>query len=250
MSETTGITPYKHPLLIVIGGWPTAGKTMATKTLRNQDKWFFGNIEQKQIPFRNSFKAIDISDTAVFKRFLANVKPLTDIEGTIFDGMDMYLDKWENENVKGSGNGLASWAEYQENATNIIQKEFRQCKRDVILTWHYISVTDEKTALPKDSLAMKGGMGKKGAEAYFTNIFTAKCMDLVDLLPYQNDLLHITPDDEARGFKHVLQTQKTKDTRNEPTRTLDGAFSIKETYVDCDIQQVLDRLHKFTEENY
>ena len=162
----------------------------------------------------------------------------------------MYLDKWESENVKGSGNGLASWAEYQENMTRLIQKEFRACKRDVILTWHYISIEDEKTQKSKDSLAMKGSMGKRGAEAYFTNIFTAKCLELTDLLPYQNDLLHITEEDELRGFKHVIQTQKTKDTLNEPTRSLDGAFSIKETFVDCDLQQILDRLHKYTEENY
>lgn len=246
----TELSPYKHPLLVVICGWPTAGKTTSLRGLRNQDKWVFGNIEQKQIPFKNTFKSIDLPKTSDVKNFINAAKNQESIEGTILDGMDMYFDKWENENVKGSGNGLASWAEYQQMTTELVQRDLRAFKRDVILTWHLHQTIDEKTQKAKDSLAMKGALGRKGAELLFTNIFTAKCLDLTDLQPYENDLLTITDLDKKRGFKHVIQTQKTKETMNEPTRSLTDAFSIDETFIDCNLQLVLDRLHKFTEENY
>jgi hypothetical protein len=58
-------------------------------------------------------------------------------------------------------------------------------------------------------------------------------------------LLKITPEEEALGFKYVFQTKLTKESVNERLRGPMGLWSTKETFIDNDVQLVLDRLQKF-----
>lgn len=62
---------------------------------------------------------------------------------------------------------------------------------------------------------------------------------------YSNDLLNITPDEEALGFKYVFQTRLTKDTVGERMRGPLGLFETKETFIDNNAQLVLNRLHDY-----
>lgn len=65
------------------------------------------------------------------------------------------------------------------------------------------------------------------------------------LKEYQSDLLTITPEEEALGFKYVFQTKLTKETVGERLRGPLGMFSTKETYTDNNVQLMLDRLHEY-----
>jgi hypothetical protein len=47
------------------------------------------------------------------------------------------------------------------------------------------------------------------------------------------------------GFKYVYQTKLTKETVNERIRGSLGMWETKETYIDNDIQLVVDRLHDY-----
>lgn len=60
-------------------------------------------------------------------------------------------------------------------------------------------------------------------------------------------MLNITPEEVALGFKYVFQTKITKDTINERLRGPLGLFDTKETFVDNNMQQVLDHLKKYYE---
>ena len=62
---------------------------------------------------------------------------------------------------------------------------------------------------------------------------------------YQSNLLSINEDEEDLGFKHVLQTRLTKDTVNERIKSAQGMFSKQETFIDGNIQLVLNRLKEF-----
>jgi hypothetical protein len=62
---------------------------------------------------------------------------------------------------------------------------------------------------------------------------------------YGSDLLEITPEEEALGFKYVYQTKLTKESVNERVRAPLGMWDTKETFVDNDAQKVLDRLHHY-----
>ena len=70
-------------------------------------------------------------------------------------------------------------------------------------------------------------------------------MKIKDLKEYQNDLLVITPEEEALGFKYVFQTKLTKETVNERLRGPMGLWDTKETFIDNDMQKVFDRLHEY-----
>ena len=47
------------------------------------------------------------------------------------------------------------------------------------------------------------------------------------------------------GFKHVIQTRLTKDTINEKIRSSDDMWDVKETYIDGNVQLVLDRMNEY-----
>ncbi len=61
----------------------------------------------------------------------------------------------------------------------------------------------------------------------------------------KSDLFTITPEDEIVGFKYVFQTRLTKETVNERIRSPVGMWDLNETFIDNNLQNVLDRLHKF-----
>ena len=67
-------------------------------------------------------------------------------------------------------------------------------------------------------------------------------------MQYKNDMLHITEEDEAVGYKHVFQTKITKNTTGERIRSPMGLFSKEETYIDNDAQVLLDHLQSFYNE--
>ena len=58
-------------------------------------------------------------------------------------------------------------------------------------------------------------------------------------------MLNITPEEEALGFKYVYQTKLTKDTVNERLRGPLGLWDTKETYIDNNIQLVINRLRDY-----
>ena len=89
------------------------------------------------------------------------------------------------------------------------------------------------------------GQGKKDeAEAVKAEVADIK-QKIKDLEPYQNELLHITDDERELGCKHVIQTRLTKDTVGERIRTNGDMWKREETFIDGNIQLVLNRMREF-----
>ena len=82
-------------------------------------------------------------------------------------------------------------------------------------------------------------------EEYFSDIVSTKHVKIAELEGYENDYLHITDDEREEGFKHVIQTRITKDTIGERIRTNPAMWTRKETFIDGNIQIVLDRMKEF-----
>lgn len=82
-------------------------------------------------------------------------------------------------------------------------------------------------------------------ESYFTLVIASKKVPLKTLKDYQSSLLTITPEEEALGFKYVFQCKITKDSVNERLRGPLGLFDTKETYIDNNLQLVLNRLKEY-----
>lgn len=79
----------------------------------------------------------------------------------------------------------------------------------------------------------------------YTTIVYAKRMKVKDLKDYQNDLLVITPEEEAVGYKHVFQTMITKDTVHERIRSPLRMWNVKETFIDNNAAKLLNRIHSY-----
>lgn len=79
----------------------------------------------------------------------------------------------------------------------------------------------------------------------FSTCINTKRLLIEELEGYENDLLVITPEERALGYKYVFQTKLTKDTVNERIRSPMGMWGNNETYIDNDVQLVIDRLNEF-----
>jgi hypothetical protein len=89
---------------------------------------------------------------------------------------------------------------------------------------------------------IKGALKNVGLESYFSVVVAAKKVQLSQLEKYSSDLLTFSSDEEMLGFKYVFQTRLTKETVNERIRSPMGMFAINETYINNDVQLLLDRL--------
>lgn len=120
--------------------------------------------------------------------------------------------------------------------------------KPIIFTAHTQTELNNNTGIYNTNVPIKGALKGNGIESYFSCIVATKKMPLKDLKEYNNELLHITEEDDIVGYKHVFQTLITKSTTGERIRSPMGLFYRNETYMDNDAQLLLDRLTKFYSE--
>lgn len=135
---------------------------------------------------------------------------------------------------------MKAWGEFGQFFKSIMHAVAKSPKQFIFTAHTFTQLTDEaeETFVP-----VKGALAKNGIESYFSNVIAAKKMRLGKIEGYQNDLLNITEDEHELELKYVLQTRITKDTVNE--RIKSNIFDKSETFIDNNIQLVLDRLKEF-----
>lgn len=126
-----------------------------------------------------------------------------------------------------------------------MQDKVAKSTKKVIFIAHTLDTHNETEMVMETKVPVKGALKNNGLESYFSLVIASKKVPLKTLKDYGSDLLTITPEEEALGFKYVFQTKITKDTVNERLRGPMGMFSNKETFIDNNIQLVLDRLDEF-----
>lgn len=83
-----------------------------------------------------------------------------------------------------------------------------------------------------------------GIESAFCTVIGSKKV-AIKKLKDTNSMLNITEEEELLGYKHVFQTKLTKETVNERLRSPIGMWTKDETFINNDVQLVLNRLHTF-----
>ena len=127
----------------------------------------------------------------------------------------------------------------------LMQQYVARSTKRVIFIAHTSDTLNEGEMIMETKVPVKGSLKNNGIESYFTVVIASKKVPLKTLKDYGSDLLTVTPEEEALGFKYVFQTKITKDTVNERLRGPLGLFETKETYIDNNMQLVLDRLHEY-----
>lgn len=233
--------------LVLISGESTTGKTASLRNIPNQEQWLYLNSEAgKKIGFRNKFKEVRLTDPTQADTGLKYcVDNPTKYQGIIIDSITYLMDMYETQYVLKSSNTMQGWANYNQFFKTLLQTHIAALAIPVIITAHTKAVYDEKALGYRVAVPIKGALAGNGVESYFSTVISTKAMPLKDLELYNSNLLNITAEEEALGFKYVYQTKLTKATVGERIRSPIGMFTDNETFIDNDVMLLLNRLNEY-----
>lgn len=232
--------------LILVSGKSTTGKSASVRTLQNPENWAYLNCEAgKRLPFRSKFQEFTITDPLQVYEAFDWAETQADVEGIIVDSITFLMDMFESVHVLSSTNTMKAWGEYAQFFKKLMQVYVAKSTKNVIFTAHSLDQLNEADMVMETKVPVKGSLKNNGIESYFSAVVSSKKVTLKALEGFENDLLDITPEDEVLGFKYVFQTKLTKETVGERIRAPMGLWSTAETYIDNDMQKVMERLHEY-----
>jgi len=240
-------THYNDHLVLLVGKSAT-GKSASLMGLKHPEGVMYLNCESgKKLPFKSKFKEYVITDPLQINEAFDAAETMDHIHTIVVDSLTYLLDMYESVYVINSPNTMAAWGQFSQFFKTLMQQYVARSTKNVIFTAHTSDTLNESEMLMETKVPVKGSLKNNGVESYFTIVIASKKVPLKALKEYKSDLLTITPEEEALGFKYVFQTKLTKDTVNERLRGPLGLFDTKETFIDNDMQRVLDRLKEYYE---
>jgi hypothetical protein len=234
--------------LVLISGESGTGKTASLRSIPNQERWLYMNCEAgKRLPFRNSFKSVNITDPRdVLGYFDQAITHQDKIDGVVIDTFTFLMERYESVYINTAANTMKAWGSYGEFIRQVYQDKIPRLPKPVIIFAHTKAELDEALGLYKVSVPLKGAAKNQGLEAYHSIVVSTKKVPLKELEAYDgNKLLDITQDDVDQGYKHVFQTRPTKATTQERIRAPLGMFTREETFIDNDVAKLLTRLKEY-----
>lgn len=232
--------------LVLIAGKSSTGKSASLMGLENPEGVMYLNCESgKKLPFKAKFKQYVITDPLqVFEAFEA-AENMPDVHTIVIDTLTYLMDMYESLYVYNATNTQKAWGDFAQYYKALMQNYVAKSTKNVIFLAHTSDSLNEAEMTMETKVPVKGSIKNNGIESYFSVVISTKKVALKALKDYSNDLLTITPDEEALGFKYVFQTRLTKDTVGERMRGPLGLFETKETFIDNNAQLVLNRLHEY-----
>lgn len=235
--------------LVMIAGETGTGKSMSLMGMRQDPGILYLNCESgKKLPFKDKFLKVTITDPLDIYAAFEDAEEMDDIHTIVIDTATYMMNMFESVHVIGSDNTMQQWGAYAQFWKNLMQFYVAKSSKNVIILAHTAEVYDKEEMTNKVVVPVKGSLAKEGLESYFSCLIATKKMLIKDLKGFENPYLNITEEEEELGYKHVFQTRLTKATINERIRGPFGMWDRKETYIDNDISNVLNRLHEYYDE--
>lgn len=232
--------------LVLICGKSASGKSASLMGIEKPEGVVYLNCEAgKKLPFRSKFKELVVVDPFQVEDAFMQVEEMEDVHTIVVDSLNYLMDMYETQHVLTSTNTMQAWGEYTQFFKRLMQKHVASSTKNVIFLAHVVDQLNEGEMITETKVPAKGAIKNQGVESYFSTVLYAKKRKLKDLAEYKNDLLNVTPQEEALGFKYVYQTQLTKDTVNERIRNPMGMWDTKETFIDNNAQAVINRLNEY-----
>ena len=240
------MTTVYNDHLVLLCGKSATGKSTSLMGMENPEGVMYLNCEAgKKLPFKAKFKQYTITDPLQVNEAFDAAERMPDIHTIVVDSLTYLLDMYESHYVLSSTNGIQAWGQFAQYFKVLMQHYVAKSTKNVIFTAHTADTLNEGEMVMETKVPVKGSLKNNGIESYFTIVIASKKVPLKALKEYNSSLLTITPEEEALGYKYVFQTKLTKDTVNERLRGPLGLFDTKETYVDNNLQQILNRLHEY-----
>ena len=232
--------------LVLVGGESGTGKSASLMNLEKPEGVLYMNCESgKRLPFKVKFMQKTITDPYQVYEGFAWVESQPQVHTIVVDTATYLMDMFESVHVLSSTNTMKAWGAYAQFWKNLMQIHVAQSSKNVIFTAHTMQILNEELMMNEVRVPVKGALKNQGLESYFSVMVSAKKMTLKALEEYKSDLLIISDEEEALGFKHVFQTRLTKQTVGERIRGPLGMWSPGETFINNDTQLVMNRLHEY-----
>ena len=214
--------------------------------LQNQEGVMYLNCEAgKKLPFKAKFKQYTITDPLQINEAFEAAEKMEGIHTIVVDSLTYLLDMYESVYVLNSANTMKAWGDFAQYFKTLMQQYVAKSTKNVIFIAHTSDTMNENEMIMETKVPVKGSLKNNGIESYFTIVLASKKVTLKTLKDYNSELLNITPEEEALGYKYVFQTKLTKETVNERLRGPLGLWDTKETYIDNNVQLVMNRLHEY-----
>lgn len=232
--------------LVLLCGKSATGKSASLMQLDKPEGVMYLNCEAgKKLPFRAKFKQFTITDPLQVNEAFEAAEGMADVHTIVVDSLTYLLDMYESLYVLNSPNTMQAWGQFAQYFKHLMQQSVAKSTKNVIFIAHTSDTLNEGEMIMETKVPVKGSLKNNGLESYFTVVIASKKVPLKTLKDYKSDLLTVTPEEEALGFKYVFQTKITKETVNERLRGPLGLFDTKETYIDNNMQLVLNRLKDY-----
>lgn len=231
--------------LALICGKSGSGKSASLRNLRDPESVLYLNCEAgKRLPFPAKFVQRTVTNPIQVKDAFAWAEKQEHIKVIIVDTLTFWLDMYISQYVRTAVDGRAAWGNFAEFFRSTMQVEVAKSTKKVIFTAHVLDVYNETAMVMETAIPVAGSLKNQGIEAYFSTVLMCQKVKIDDLIE-GSDLLKITDRERTVGFKHVYQTQVTKDTINTRIRGPMMLWGDNETYIDNDIQMVIDRMDAY-----
>jgi len=201
--------------------------------------------QTKKLPFKTKFIQKVVTDPYQITEGFDWAETNPDIHTIVIDSLTYLLDMYESTYVLNSPNTMKAWGDFSQYFKVLMQQKVASSTKNVIFTAHTLDSLNEGEMIIETKVPVKGSLKNQGIESYFSVVIASKKVPLKALKDYKSDMLTITPEEEALGFKYVFQTRITKESVNERLRGPLGLFETKETFIDNNIQLVLNHLKDY-----
>lgn len=237
--------------LLLVVGQSGSGKSSSLKGLDNHERTLYLCCEAgKGVPFKNKFMKRNVTEPLAELigdgSWLTQADKSGKIDTIVLDSLTFLMRMFETKYIRTATNTQAAWGLYGDFLFSLFQNEVPKLNSTMIVTAHTSDVYNSSEQVMRTGVNLKGSVMKTGGpEAFFNEVVACKKMPLRGLEKYQNEMLHITPRDEEMGYKHVIQTRLTGDTCQDSIKTPEDMWDINETYIDGNIQLVLNRINEY-----
>jgi hypothetical protein len=232
--------------VILIGGKSSCGKTTSLRNIRNPEGVLYLNCEAgKATSFLHKFHERIVTDPLTVPTGIEAWSKREDIHTIVIDSLSFLMEMFESNYVLTAANKMSAWSDYAQYFKKLMNQSVALSEKNIVFLTHTMDSMNESEMVTETQATVKGSLKGVGLESYFNTVISAKKLPLTKLASYTNQLLDITEEDEILGYKYVFQTKLTKDTVNERIRSHIGLWKTNETFINNDVQLVLDRINQY-----
>ena len=234
--------------LVLVSGKSSSGKSASLLDIIKPEGVMYLNCENgKKLPFKSKFKELTVTDPDQVYQAFEEAEKMPDVHTIVIDTLTYLMDMYESTKVLTSSDTMRAWGQYAQYMKVLMSQVVAKSTKNVVFLAHTSDILNESEMINETMVKVKGSLMNQGIESFFTCVISTKKVTLnkLDGKVAKSALFKLTPEDEANGFKYVFQTRLTKETVNERIRSPMGMWDIKETYIDNNLQNVINRLHKY-----